>query len=167
MCIYNLFLCHSQRNESLSFKKQTHGRKRSTASLEKMRVVVWQSLWMKERLSRGVLRISSARPQSRRLTQEACQLVGFLLLDGLVVQRLKEDIQNQDVISENRWKREAQSPSRVMLFVFFPLVSSATFLDVRKRGQLPALPADNAAHGSIATTRLPPCLPTAACCFTV
>lgn len=76
-----------------------------------MRVVASQSLWMKKRLSRSVVRISSTRPRSRLLTQEACQLVGFLLLDGLVVQRLKVDIQNQDVIAANRWRRELSPPA--------------------------------------------------------
>lgn len=154
--MYNLFPCQSQRNEPLSFKHQTHGSERSSVSLEKMCVVASQSLWMKERLSRGVVRISSARPRSRRLTQEACQLVGFLLLDGLVVQRLKVDIQNQDVISANRWRRALSLPAvSCCLFCFFcPLVSSATFLDIRKRGRVPALPADNAAHGSIEPTLL-------------
>lgn len=98
------------------------------------------------------MRVSSAplRPRSRLLTQEARQLVGFLLLDGLVVQRLKVDIQDQDVIAANRQRRELSplAAPTLVCFVLFPppFVSSATFLDIGKRGRLPALPADNAAR---------------------
>lgn len=34
-----------------------------------------------------------------RLTQQPGQVVGLLLLDGLIVQRLKEDVQHQEVLS--------------------------------------------------------------------
>lgn len=54
-------------------------------------------------------------------------------------------------------------------FVSFPLVSSATFLDAGKRERLAALPADNAAHGSMVTTPPAPppslCWLSAGCCF--
>lgn len=52
---------------------------------------------------------------SHFLTQKACQFVGFLLFNGFIVQRLKVDIQNQNVITANRkgriqvWKAGIQS----------------------------------------------------------
>lgn len=39
-------------------------------------------------------------------TQQTCHLVRLLLLDGLVVQRLKENVQHQDVVPENKEAQE-------------------------------------------------------------
>lgn len=58
-------LCYfygSQRNKSLSLKEQTPGSERSCVSLEEMPAVAVQPLRMKERLSRGVLRIKLRPP---------------------------------------------------------------------------------------------------------
>lgn len=41
-----------------------------------------------------------------KLTEQTCHLVGFLLLDGLIVQRLEEHVQHQDVVSGKQKKKQ-------------------------------------------------------------
>lgn len=61
---------------------------------------------MQMMLNGFALRLASRPGTGAKLTQQTCYFISFLLLDGLVVQSFKEDVQNQNVVSEE----EKQQP---------------------------------------------------------
>lgn len=55
--------------------------------------------YLRPRRSQSVILNLKGSKHSEKRTQQTCHLVGFLLLDSLIVQSFEENIQHQDVVS--------------------------------------------------------------------
>lgn len=132
------------------------------ALIIKMQALAILSLWIRTicHVAFCILSIPQKTLDSHFLTQKACQFVGFLLLDGFVVQRLKVDIQNQNVITANREREREKhdvlkSHIQMSLFIFSTLFFFIVFLRQRRWLVRLPLPADNRARVSSWANNLP------------
>lgn len=80
-------------------------------------IITMQTLLYGSLVSCGLMQTIYSQ-EDTRLTQKTRQFIGFLLLNGFIVERLEVDIQNQNVIAVNREKHGLKTHNHVSFICF-------------------------------------------------